>query len=85
MKLADMRKISITDHKKKKKPTRGGKTILYGFATPSRIFVLAFKLKKLRKKIWSIFIFSGEEVFEITLFYGTDTDPGGQLITDSAG
>ncbi len=38
--------------------TRGGKTILNGFATPRRIFGLAFKLKKGWKKIWHIFKFA---------------------------
>ena len=42
----------------KKSPTRGGKTMLNGVATPSRIFGLAFRLKKSgRKKIGHIFKF----------------------------
>jgi hypothetical protein len=46
--------------------------MLNGFATPSRIFGLAFKQKKIAKKIWYILeiCFKVKKVFEITLFYG---------------
>jgi hypothetical protein len=47
--------------------------MLNGFATPSRIFGLAFKLKKSGEKNLAYFLICfkvEEEVFEITLFYG---------------
>ncbi len=40
----------------KKSPTRGGKTILNGFAPPSRTFGLAFELKKCDEKKSGIFL-----------------------------
>ncbi len=40
----------------KKSPTRGGKTMLNDFAPPSRIFGLAFKLKKSSEKKSGIFL-----------------------------
>jgi hypothetical protein len=46
----EMRVTLNTDHLKKS-PTRGGKTMLNGFATPSRIFGLAFKPKKIAKNM----------------------------------
>ena len=48
--------------------------MLNGFAAPSRIFGLAFKLKKSGEKNLAYFLICfkvEEEVFEITLFYGT--------------
>jgi hypothetical protein len=40
----------------KKSPTRGGKTMPNGFATPNRIFGLASKLKKNYEKKSGIFL-----------------------------
>jgi hypothetical protein len=57
-----MRVISITDHFEKS-PTRGGKTMLNGFdgfATPSRIFGLAFKPKKIAKKYGIFYKFASK-------------------------
>ncbi len=49
--------------------------MLNGFVIPSRIFGLASKQKKVMKKNLAFFKicfkFKVEEVFEITLFYGT--------------
>jgi hypothetical protein len=41
--------------------------MLNGFATPSRIFGLAFRLKKYSEKKSGIFL----NLLQITLFYGT--------------
>ena len=40
----------------KKSPTRSGKTMLNGFATPSRIFGLGFRLKQSGEKKSGIFL-----------------------------
>jgi hypothetical protein len=51
-----MRVISNTDYFFKKSPTTDSKTMLNGFVAPSRIFGLAFKLKKGGGKKSGIFL-----------------------------
>jgi hypothetical protein len=48
--------MSNTDLFLKKSPTRSGKTMLNGIATPYRIFGLAFRLKKSDEKKSGIFL-----------------------------